>query len=682
MPDLPQHIFGLHDLGGESLSLNAGKPSWVVVTVKASDGGADFSALSNSGIGVIVRLNHGYGSDGTVPPSSQYDAFAEACASYAGGSKGVRIWIIGNETNLAAERPGNSGGNDGEMITPDRYAQCFAKCRAAIRNQPGHDEDWVIPAAPAPWNNQTTYPGNPAGDWVQYFQDILNQCLQLAAPPDALALHTYTHGFDASLIASEQMLGAPFPNRHFHFRAYRDFLGAVPAALRMRPVFITETQAADPTWWQDRNIAWIQSAYAEINAWNSVPANQPIQALCLFRWQTGDVRWSISDKSALQNDFRAALQNDYRVRWAAPQPPPQPPTESGWCPFAVKRPITANNYDVGRSGHPVTAVVLHVAAGPLSAVFPTFNNPSGLVSAHFCVGKDGTIEQYVSVDDSAYAVGMRYTNGQWLNPRGVPSNPTWQDLQPPFNPNLYTISIEHEGQPEDQWTAQMDAANNRLLQWIAAQVGASRGTPFTYVPHRTLIGHWEIDPVDRPNCPGPNVDYERIAADANAAPESPGQVASIQTASLKIGWLAIDSGAALYRFAQSNNLGCPQTNEFEFPLGGETYVGEVFNLGLAYVKKGDWGNVRWVQKPDGPALARDPVATAAVAAAQQKSWMPVNTDSGFYKFAQANQLGCPQTDEFEFNAGEDYLGQVYVGGVVYARKSNLNVINWVPKPKG
>lgn len=366
-----------------------------------------------------------------------------------------------------------------------------------------------------------------------------------------------------------------------------------------------------------------------------------------------------------------------------PQPPsPPPPVDSGWCPFAIRRPITFDNYDLGRSGHQVIAVVLHIAAGPLRAVFPTFNNPDGNASAHFCVGKDGTIEQYLSIDDTAYAVGMRYSNGQWFNPRGLPANPTWQDILPPYNPNMYTISIEHEGQPEDQWTAQMYDANNRLLQWIASAVGQSleSGAPLEYVPHRTLIGHYEIDPVDRPHCPGPNVDYERIAADANAASVSPEELAAIQAAAREREWLPINDESALFRFAQAHNLGCPQTDEFQFAVGADLYLGQVFNLGIDFVKQGDWDNIQAVNKPDGSTPATDAAAVAAIAAAQQETWLPINTGSAFYKFAQAQGLGCPQTDEFDFAVEEDYVGQVYSQALVFARKRDLSALRFAKKP--
>ncbi len=253
-----------------------------------------------------------------------------------------------------------------------------------------------------------------------------------------------------------------------------------------------------------------------------------------------------------------------------------------WCPFAVKRPIVANNFSVGRSGQTVRAVVLHIAAGSLASVFPTFNDPQRQASAHFCVGKDGTIEQYVSINDTAFGNGLAWdaVNQQWLNARNKVVKPTWQDLLPKLNPNFYTVSIEHEGQSADTWTPEMYAANNRLLLWLAAQLN------LTYVAHRTLIGHYEIDNVDKAQCPGPNVEYDRVVAELAAV-----------TAAQKYNWMPINTDAALYQFAQTSQLGFPQTDEFTVTFGADRYLAQVFNLGIVYVKNGEWANCQWVKKP-------------------------------------------------------------------------------------
>lgn len=82
----------------------------------------------------------------------------------------------------------------------------------------------------------------------------------------------------------------------------------------------------------------------------------------------------------------------------------------------------------------------------------------------------------------------------------------------------------------------------------------------------------------------PPVDLDKAARDAAIARKP---------------WLAINTEAALYKFAQAKGLGYPQTDEFEFRIGGDSYLAQVFNLGIAYVKQGDWANIRSVAKPAG-----------------------------------------------------------------------------------
>jgi hypothetical protein len=317
MVDLyPPYIFGMHDRGGEHLMLEKNRPGWVLVTEGIgadpnNHSGGNYTDLANRGLGVIVRLNNGYGTAGTIPFSSQYDDFARRCGNFVEASPGCHRWIIGNEMNLAWERP---GGPDGQEITPQLYAACFIKCRNEIRRRPGHADDQVIPGAVGPWNTQTTYPGNPGGDWIRYFSDMLSL---IGGAVDAMAIHTYTHGQDANLVFSGSKMNPPFQNYHWHFRAYRDFMAAIPDVLRNRPVYITETDQYEA--WLDAATGWVRNAYWEINEWNGVSDNQPIQALILFRWIIGNandpqqVGWAIENKPGVQEDFRSAMNNAYEV---------------------------------------------------------------------------------------------------------------------------------------------------------------------------------------------------------------------------------------------------------------------------------------------------------------------------------------------------------------------------------
>ncbi|MBI3913726.1 MAG: hypothetical protein HY327_06020, partial [Chloroflexi bacterium] len=99
-----------------------------------------------------------------------------------------------------------------------------------------------------------------------------------------------------------------------------------------------------------------------------------------------------------------------------------------------------------------------------------------------------------------------------------------------------------------------------------------------------------------------HVNYLVTFAPASVAPPPPPPPAgSIEQAVVaeaqKYKWMPINDKAALYVFAQKNNLGYPQTDEFEFTFSNVAYVGAVYNYGIVYVQKGDWGNCKWVKKP-------------------------------------------------------------------------------------
>lgn len=381
------YIYGIHEPGGEvyltepadGIASEAVGRGWVLFTEAIGHDpedrtGIDFTTFSKQGLGVICRLNHGYEPDGTIPHSSQYEAFARRVANFVAVSSGCKIWVIGNEMNYAVERPGiqidwarhksrrdgPSEGADplrhglavrfnvlpdnsaeirttraaivssGETITPERYARCYQLCREAIHRLPGHEDDQVLVGAVAPWNTQTIYEGNANGDWVQYFRDILTLLGPKAC--DGFTLHTYTHGPDPALITDETLLPAPFQSYHLEFRAYRDFMAAVPPTMRHLPVYITETDQTIP--WLDDNTGWVQRAYAEIHAWNQpgrlegVPESirtaprQPIRALILYRWPRID-KWYIDGKTGVMADFQAAVAQGYRWQTAEAQPVPK-----------------------------------------------------------------------------------------------------------------------------------------------------------------------------------------------------------------------------------------------------------------------------------------------------------------------------------------------------------------------
>jgi hypothetical protein len=302
----------MHDPGGEFLMADKNRRGWIVYPHELGHdpthrSGFDYRPWTDQGFGAIARLNNGYGSAGTIPEPHNYDRFSQRVRNWVQASAGCHIWVIGNEMNHGQERP------NGKLITPHMYAECYAKCWTRIHNLPGHEDDQVAVGAVAPWNNTTSYQGNEGGDWIRYFQDILHAIRQQGVGVDAIALHTYTHGSDPNLVFSNAKMAAPFQDYHFQFRAYRDFMHAIPKDLRHLPVYITETDQDVP--WENANRGWVQNAYREIDDWNAQPDRQQIRSLVLYRWQFD--KWQIKPKGGVHEDWKMAMDHEYV--WTPPE---------------------------------------------------------------------------------------------------------------------------------------------------------------------------------------------------------------------------------------------------------------------------------------------------------------------------------------------------------------------------
>lgn len=144
-----------------------------------------------------------------------------------------------------------------------------------------------------------------------------------------------------------------------------------------------------------------------------------------------------------------------------------------------------NHYD-GRNGYKITHITLHIMVGHLAGTDSVFKTAGSQASAHYGIGADGAIHQYVSENDGS-----------------------WSDAN--YASNNSTISIEHEGGmigvPCTQ--ACMDASA-RLCADIARRQG------WTRLWHDGLNGniwlHREVPGTDHYGCPdkavnGLDVDY-------------------------------------------------------------------------------------------------------------------------------------------------------------------------------
>lgn len=134
-----------------------------------------------------------------------------------------------------------------------------------------------------------------------------------------------------------------------------------------------------------------------------------------------------------------------------------------------------HNFRPGRpAGFRPELIVIHVIVGSLLSADRWFNNPDASVSAHYGVGCDGRIHQYVAEIDTAFHAGIIV-------------NPACKlvQAQPNVNPNYYSIGIEHEGQPDDAWTTEQAIASAALIAEIAQRWNISIDDEHV-VPHHSI----------------------------------------------------------------------------------------------------------------------------------------------------------------------------------------------------
>lgn len=145
----------------------------------------------------------------------------------------------------------------------------------------------------------------------------------------------------------------------------------------------------------------------------------------------------------------------------------------------------------GRNGRSIIAIVNHITAGNFPGCLSWMQNPASKASAHYLVTRAGEIYQLVADEDSAFHAG-------------AVARPSWS-LYDGTNPNRYTIGIEHEG-----FDGELTEAQYQATLWLQRMLCRKWGIP---ADPDHIIGHYMIDAVNRPNCPGPNFPWQRLFAD-------------------------------------------------------------------------------------------------------------------------------------------------------------------------
>ena len=159
------------------------------------------------------------------------------------------------------------------------------------------------------------------------------------------------------------------------------------------------------------------------------------------------------------------------------------------------------NFRADRGAFKPEAVVLHRSGGSLADIDARGQQAGTFSSAHYGIGADGAVHQYVEESDTAFHAG-------------IVVSPVWTLIKPGQNPNFYTIGIELAGNAADTPSDAQYAAAADLVAEIAGRQQMALDADH-------IVMHSEIRS-DRA-CPGAGFDRNELLRRTQAAAAVPAQ---------------------------------------------------------------------------------------------------------------------------------------------------------------
>lgn len=170
------------------------------------------------------------------------------------------------------------------------------------------------------------------------------------------------------------------------------------------------------------------------------------------------------------------------------------------------------NY-MSRNGWKPDMIVLHVCEGTFKGSVSWLCNPGSGTSSHYVTGKNGELEQLVDLDKASWCNGTSTTKGDKYDYRRS-TNRLVRERK--TNANFYTISIENEGYSYKDGFGKLTEAQYQTVLKLCRELIAKYNIP---VDREHIVGHYEIAPVEKPNCPGPQFQWDRLMSDLKGGSE-------------------------------------------------------------------------------------------------------------------------------------------------------------------
>ena len=164
-----------------------------------------------------------------------------------------------------------------------------------------------------------------------------------------------------------------------------------------------------------------------------------------------------------------------------------------------------NTNKSSRRGYAPRIIVDHITEGSAQSAISWFTSSTNKVSsAHFLVARSGEIYQFVKIEDNAWANG--------ISTKDIMNATATIVREMGVNPNWYSVSIEHEGvysKTHGKLTDNQLEATIWLHQYIIEYVKRKWNIEIP-IDRKHILGHCEISPRRKPNCPGEGYPFDQI----------------------------------------------------------------------------------------------------------------------------------------------------------------------------
>lgn len=171
-----------------------------------------------------------------------------------------------------------------------------------------------------------------------------------------------------------------------------------------------------------------------------------------------------------------------------------------------------------RGGWKPDMICFHITEGSYAGAVNWLCNSASEASAHFVIAQDGRIAQLVDLKESAWTQGTSTDP----NSKVFYGKSTLEVVRSrKTNANYYMIGIETEGvwsKTKGKLTDKQLEAAVWLVKYIKEEVKRIFGVDIP-IDRDHIVGHYQVAPITKPNCPGPAFQFDEIIARANGKTE-------------------------------------------------------------------------------------------------------------------------------------------------------------------